>query len=82
RQVRGLVIRQALLPVIIGSAIGLASALALSRLMSGLLFGVSGTDPVTVAGVAALFGLVALVASYIPARRASRLDPVEALRLD
>ncbi len=82
RQVRLMVIRQALLPVAIGAAVGLGGALALSRLMTGLLFEVSGSDPLTMAVVTALFGLVALVASYIPARRASRLDPVEALRLD
>ncbi len=48
--------------------------------MTGLLFGVSGTDPVTLMTVVALFGAVAVVASYLPALRASRLDPVQALR--
>ncbi|MDX1395427.1 MAG: ABC transporter permease [Gemmatimonadota bacterium] len=82
RQVRMLVIRQALVPVVIGTLIGLGSALALSRLMSGLLFEVSGTDPLTLTAVTLVFGVVALVASYVPALRASRLDPVEALRVD
>lgn len=81
-QVRAMMIRQALVPVAIGALVGLGGALALSRLMAGLLFEVRGTDPLTIALVAALFGFVALVASYLPARRASRLDPVEALRLD
>ncbi len=81
-QVRGMVIRQALMPVAIGAVIGLGGALALSRLMSGLLFGISGSDPLTITSVAILFGGVALVASYVPARRASRLDPVEALRIE
>ena len=57
-------------------------AVALGRVMTGLLFGVSGTDPITLAAVVALFGCVALFASYLPAQRASRLDPVQALRSD
>ena len=80
--VRGMVIRQALLPVAVGAVVGLGGALALSRLMTGLLFGISGSDPLTITAVAILFGLVALVASYVPAWRASRLDPVEALRVE
>jgi ABC-type antimicrobial peptide transport system permease subunit len=55
--------------------IGIAAALGLSRLMTSLLFGVSATDPLTFAGVAGLLTLVALAASYIPARRAMRVDP-------
>ncbi len=53
---------------------------SVGRVMTGLLFGVSGTDPVTLMTVVALFGAVAVVASYLPALRASRLDPVQALR--
>jgi len=82
REVRLLMIRQALLPVAIGAVLGLGTALALSRLMSGILFEVSATDPATLVAVTLLFGLVALLASWIPAVRASRLDPVEALRVD
>jgi predicted permease len=67
---------------LIGVAIGVAAALALTRLMSRLLFGVSATDPLTFAGVAILLTLVALAACYIPARRAMRLDPIAALRHD
>ena len=82
RQVRAMVIRQAMLPVVIGAVIGLGGAIATSRAMEGLLFGVSGTDPVTLVAVTAVFAIVAVVASYIPARRASSLDPVEALRVE
>jgi len=65
---------------LIGVAIGVAAALALTRLMGGLLFGVSAMDPATFAGVAMLLSLVAIGASYIPARRAMRIDPMAALR--
>ncbi|MGH7720117.1 MAG: ADOP family duplicated permease [Gemmatimonadaceae bacterium] len=82
RQVRGLVVRQAMLPVAIGAAAGLVGAVALGRVMSGLLFEVRATDPLTIALVALLLGLVALAASYLPARRASRLDPLIALRAE
>jgi putative ABC transport system permease protein len=64
----------------LGVAIGLAIALAVARLMSGLLYGVSATDPATFCGVALLLMAVALFACYIPARRASRVDPMIALR--
>ena len=79
-QVRSLMVRQAMAPVVLGAALGLMGAVALGRVMTGLLFGVSGTDPITLAAVVALFGCVALFASYLPAQRASRLDPVQALR--
>ncbi len=81
-QVRRLMIRQALMPVVIGGVVGLGVALLLGRLMGQLLFEVTGTDPVTLLTVTALLATVALVASYLPAMRASRLDPIEALRYD
>jgi predicted permease len=64
----------------IGVAIGVAASVAVTRLLSSLLFGTSATDPITFAGVAVLLSLVALLASYIPARRAMNLDPTTALR--
>jgi len=64
-----------------GIAAGIGGALALTRVMRSLLFHVSATDPATFAGIAVLFLLVALAASYIPARRATRIDPMAALRV-
>jgi len=78
--VRGMFLRQGLLLTCIGIALGLGAAVGLTRLMTALLFGVSPLDPVTFVAVALILGLVALLASYLPARRASSVDPVEALR--
>ncbi len=67
---------------LIGLAIGLAGAIALSRLMTSMLFGVSTTDPLTFTGVSVVLLAVALLACLIPARRATRVDPIVALRTE
>ena len=75
-----LVLREGLGFVAVGILIGAAGALALTRAISGLLYGVTPTDPQTLAAVAALLIFVALAACYIPARRAIRVDPMIVLR--
>ena len=73
---------RALRPILAGLAIGLAGALAASRLVTSLLFEVKPSDPATFAIVVALLGVVALGACLIPARRATRVDPMVALRYE
>ena len=80
RDVMGLVLRHGLTLAAIGLAIGLAGSFAATRLLTKMLFEVKPTDPLTYVAVAALLGVVALLASYIPARRAMRVDPLIALR--
>ncbi len=77
-----LVIRQALILVSVGIAIGLTGALALTRVMSSLLYGVSTTDRLTFVITPLLLGGVGVLASYLPARRATKVDPMIALRYE
>jgi len=75
-----LILRQGMTMLLAGAACGLAAALAATRLMSRLLFGVTATDPLTFLSVTILLGAVTLMACYLPARRAVRVDPLVALR--
>ena len=80
REVLRLIVGEGARLAVLGVGIGIAASLVITRLLSSLLFGVSTTDPITFVGVAVLLSLVALLASYIPARRAMRVDPMTALR--
>ncbi|MGA3205119.1 MAG: FtsX-like permease family protein, partial [Bryobacteraceae bacterium] len=81
-ELRTMVVRQGLAPVLIGLACGIAAALTMARVLEGLLFGVKATDPWTLLAVSAVLIGVAAAACYIPAMRASRADPLSALRYE
>jgi putative ABC transport system permease protein len=82
RDILRLVVGRGLMLALAGIAIGMAGAFGLTRLMVGLLFGVEPTDPLTFGVIAGLFGAAALLACYIPARRATKVDPMVALRCE
>ena len=77
-----LVLGQGLKPALAGAAIGLVVAISLSRVMTKLLFGVEPTDPVTMIAVAILLACVATLACWLPARRATRIEPTAGLRIE
>ena len=77
-----LVLGEGLFVIAVGLALGLLLAAAATRVIASLLYGVEATDPLTFLGVPLLLGFVALVASYIPARRATKVDPLVALRYE
>jgi len=77
-----LVLGQGVVMAGVGVGIGLAASFGLTRLMKQMIFGVTATDPLTLAGVSLLLTAVALLACYVPARRAMRTDPVVALRYE
>jgi predicted permease len=82
RQVLGLVLKQGMLLALVGATVGIVVALPVARMAAGLLYGVSATDPVTYTGITLLLLCVALLACYLPARRATRVDPLVALRYE
>ena len=81
-QVLSLVLGDGLKLIASGLAIGVSIALALGQVLRTFLFGVEATDPLTFTGMAILFTIVALLAGYVPARRATQVDPMEALRCE
>jgi putative ABC transport system permease protein len=82
REAVGLVVRQGLAFVLLGTGVGVAGALALTRVLGGLLYGVSATDPLTFVAVPVVLTTVAMLATALPARRAARVDPARALRTE
>jgi putative ABC transport system permease protein len=77
-----MVMARALRPVLCGIAVGVAAALALGRVLSSMLFGVTAHDPLTIAIVVAVLSSVAALACYLPSRRAATADPLDAIRYE
>jgi ABC-type antimicrobial peptide transport system permease subunit len=82
QDVIGVVMRQGMTMVAAGLVVGLAGSLAITRVLRTLLFGVSPIDPLVFSAIVLLLGTTAALATYVPARRAARLDPLEMLRSD
>jgi putative ABC transport system permease protein len=80
RDVMRLVLRQAVRPVLIGGVIGIIGCAAVSQVLADVLYGIGAHDPIAFIGVPLFLLVMAFLASYVPARRASRLDPMQALR--
>jgi putative ABC transport system permease protein len=80
--VLALIVKQGMALVLMGIAVGTVLSFGMTRLISGMLFGITATDPLTFAGVAALLGAVAFLANYLPALRAASVDPMVALRYE
>jgi putative ABC transport system permease protein len=81
-QLLAMVLRQGMTPVVIGLGTGVAGALAIGGLLSSQLYGVTGRDPLTMSGVVCVLLLAGVIACWVPARRATRIDPMRALRVD
>jgi len=82
RNILNLVVRQGMALALAGVTLGLGAALLLTRLIRSLLFGVNTTDPITFGGIPFLLAIITLLACYIPAQRAARIDPLISLRCD
>jgi putative ABC transport system permease protein len=82
REVKRLILRRAMRPVVIGALLGMAGCAAVSKILGSMLFGISPHDPLAFVVVPLILFWVAMVASYIPARRATQVDPMVALRYE
>jgi ABC-type antimicrobial peptide transport system permease subunit len=80
--IMGMVLREGLVPTIVGLTVGLLLGLGVARVSASMLYGVRPVDPISIIVTVALLGLASLLASYIPARRAARIDPMVALRCE